>query len=352
MRVVVVGPGAVGSFLAATLAAGGVETVLAGRGDGAGQVRGLRVTGVGGDVLATLTFAGLERLVRSEPPDAVLLAVRQPDLAAAVASIAAWPSVAVVTVQNGIGAEALVAEARPTGPLVAAALTTSVGLLPDGSVRRLTRGGIGLSAVTPSARAIARSVASAFVRGGLRARVYRDPAAMKWSKLLANLVANATAALLDLDPADVYADPRLFEVERRQLREALEVMRRLGLRPVALPGADARLLALALRLPDAVARPILRAVVAGGRGGKSPSLRLALTAPASEASPRETEVNWLNGAVAAEGRRLGVPTPVNATLARLVGEAARQPRPGGGLRVAPSDRAALLAAIDAAAHGS
>ncbi len=166
---------------------------------------------------------------------------------------------------------------------------------------------------------------------------------MKWSKLLANLVGNATSALLDLDPADVYADPRLFAVERRQLCEALAVMGALGLRPVALPGADTRLLALAVRLPPAVARPLLRRVVAGGRGGKSPSLRLTLRGPDRRA--RATEAAWLNGAVAEEGARLGLPVPVNAALARLVGETAASAGPGPSPRL---DRKALLAAVDAA----
>jgi hypothetical protein len=72
--------------------------------------------------------------------------------------------------------------------------------------------------------------------GGLRARRLEDAASMRWSKLLANLLGNATSAILDMDPGDVYRDRGLFDVERRQLREALAVMRALGLRPLALPG--------------------------------------------------------------------------------------------------------------------
>ena len=343
MRVVVVGPGAVGSFLAGTLALGGAEVILAGRGSAEPEPSEIAIHGPGRDhAQGRLRRAGIGAAIRSEPPDAVVLAVRQPDLPTALASIEAWPAVPTVTVQNGIGAEALVAEARPNAPLLAASLTASVALGPDGAVRRLTRGGIGLSAVAANARPTAHALAAAFDRGALRVRVYRDAAAMKWSKLLANLVGNATSALLDLDPADVYADPRLFPIERGQLREALAVIRALDLRPVALPGADARLLALAVRLPPLLAHPILARAVAGGRGGKSPSLRLALGRAGDEVG--ETEVRWLNGAVARDGRRLGIPTPVNAALADLVEEAAADPERRSTLRGDPD---ALLRAIRA-----
>ena len=132
---------------------------------------------------------------------------------------------------------------------------------------------------------------------------------MKWSKLVANLVGNASGAVLGLDPASIYGDPRLFDLERRQLREAVAVMTAQGLRPVDLPGAPVRLLVLGTRLPVALARPVFRRSVAGARGGKAPSLHLHVAAGGGP-----SEVEWLNGAVVERGRALGIPTPVNAAL--------------------------------------
>jgi 2-dehydropantoate 2-reductase len=143
---------------------------------------------------------------------------------------------------------------------------------------------------------------------------------MKWSKLLANLVANASSAILDLSAAEIYADPDGYRVERRQLREALAVMRGLGLRPVPLPGADARLLAFGVRAPAAIARPILRRAVGRARGGKEPSLRLH-----ARADHGPTEVRWLNGAVVRAAAELGRRAPANACLERLVEEVLADP---------------------------
>ena len=142
---------------------------------------------------------------------------------------------------------------------------------------------------------------------------------MKWSKLLGNLVGNATSAILDMDPGDIYADPRTYPIERRQLHEAVAVMKALGLRPVSLPGADVSLLLRGLALPVAIGRPIVSRAIAGARGGKSPSLRLHVRI---QDAGVPTEARWLNGAVADAGARTGTPTPVNAGLAALVDECA------------------------------
>jgi 2-dehydropantoate 2-reductase len=144
---------------------------------------------------------------------------------------------------------------------------------------------------------------------------------MKWSKLLANLVGNATSAILDMDPAAIYADRRTYAIERRQLLEALAVMRALGLKPVRLPGADVGMLLRGIRLPPVIGRRLVARGIGGARGGKSPSLRLHVRGGGSG----PTEVRWLNGAVAEAGSRTGVPTPVNGALATIVDEVAADP---------------------------
>jgi 2-dehydropantoate 2-reductase len=144
---------------------------------------------------------------------------------------------------------------------------------------------------------------------------------MKWSKLLVNLVGNATSAILDMDPGAVYADRLGYTIERRQLHEAVAVMRGLGLEPVALPGAHTGLLLRGLALPEAIGRPIVARAIAGARGGKSPSLRLHVRGGGG----LPTEALWLNGAVAEAGGRAGVAAPINRALAGLVDEVAGDP---------------------------
>ena len=225
-----------------------------------------------------------------------------------------------MTAQNGIGAEEA-ARATRSSPLLAGSLTSAVEPI-RGGVRRLRTGGMGVAVVpgvgAAAAGAVTELLAASWTAAGLPTRIYPDAAAMKWSKLIANIVGNATSAILDLSPGEVYADRRTFPIERRQVHEAVAVMRALGLRPVALPGAHVQALLWGLALPEAVGRPVVARAVAGARGGKSPSLRLHVAGGGTG----PTEARWLNGAVAATGARVGVPAPVNACLASLVDEVA------------------------------
>lgn len=312
MIVLVVGAGAVGSFLGGTLAAAGQDVILLRRRVPAVRAESLTLRDTDGrDRVVTVTSVGSAGDVPRSPA-LILLAVKMPDVPTALEVAATWPEATILAVQNGVGVDDLIVSQRATGGIIAGSLTASIAT--DGSaIRRLSRGGIGLAGVRGDVDAESDALVVAFAAGGLRARRYPDARAMRWSKLLANLVANATSAILDMDPAEIYGDPGLFAIERRQSREALRVMRALGLRPVALPGADTRLIALAARLPAAIVRPVMRRVVAAGRGGKSPSLRTGL---ATGTGP--TEVDWLNGAVARAASTIGRRAPVNARLAELV----------------------------------
>jgi len=144
--------------------------------------------------------------------------------------------------------------------------------------------------------------------------LYPSAPSMKWSKLLTNLIANASAAILGMAPWAVYSNPRLFALEREMLRECLRVMHAGRIGVTDLPGTPVRALALAVeRLPEVLTRPLLVRAVGGGRGGKMPSLYIDL-----QSGRGKTEVQWLNGAVARVGQRLGVSVPVNSMLAETL----------------------------------
>jgi 2-dehydropantoate 2-reductase len=334
----VIGSGAVGSLLAWALAIGQISVTLVRRRAARTERTSLLVVGPGrsrGSAEVTVSPAAESADVE---PDVVVIAVRTFDVRAAVESLPALPRASFLVVQNGVGSEELVRELRPTNPVVAASLTAAVDLAADGSVHWLRRGGIGLAAVDGDAPGRIADLAAAFDRSGLHARTYRDWRAMKWSKLVANLVGNATSALVDMAVTDVYAHPGLFEVERQQLHEAFGVLRAMGLKPVSLPGADVSRLELAIGLPSPVGRTILGFAVGGGRGGKDPSLRLALAGGAEQ-----TEVGWLNGAVVRAADAAGLQAPVNRALTELVTRAATDPGLRDKLRGKPDDLVQAIA---------
>jgi 2-dehydropantoate 2-reductase len=132
---------------------------------------------------------------------------------------------------------------------------------------------------------------------------------MKWSKMLTNLVANATSAILDMNASEIFADRRLYRVEIAMLREALAVMKAQDIHVVDLPGTPVKALVMGTRLPPGLARPFMVKAVGGGRGGKMPSFHIDL-----HAGRGKSEVEYLNGAVVRAGTQSGVATPVNKIL--------------------------------------
>lgn len=324
-KTLVVGGGAVGSFLGTLLALAGHEVTLVrpvGPGLGTGPITLIGMDGSRRQVVVT-------RVLRTEDaprPDLMLVCVKMPIVREALAPTLGWPDVPTLTVQNGIGAEEIVAEVRASAPRLACSMTASISLTPQDEVFWLSRGGIGLAAMNPAGEPMVQRLVADFARAGLRSAELSDARSMKWSKVLANMLANATGAILDMDAGSIYRNRRLFEVEREQIREGLAVMKKMGLHPVSIPGAPVPWLVRAIGLPAWLGRPILTRAVGGARGDKLPSLRIHVRSAAPGRSAAEpTEAAWLYGAVARFGEQVGVAAPVNARLATLIDEVAMNP---------------------------
>jgi 2-dehydropantoate 2-reductase len=215
----------------------------------------------------------------------------------------------VLSLQNGVRSEEVLAEAFGPERIVAGTVLNPISVPRAGTVvLERWRGGIGLAPVVRGA-AVDRW-RQAFDQAVLPTQTYADYRAMKWSKLLLNLIGNASAAILDMSTVEVFADPPLFRLEVEMLREAVAVTHGLGLKPIKLPGYPVPLLAWGVRYaPLLLLRPIMRRLVAGGRGEKPPSLLLEMRHRRSR-----SEVADLNGAVVRAGAQIGQPTPINQAL--------------------------------------
>ena len=316
MRYLVYGTGAVGGLVGGRLALAGSPVTFLVRPYALPALRrdGLRLTGGShpGHLTAPRLTDDLHTLVeRSERPDLVILAVKAWACEQAARSLhAAWDDPPpVLCLLNGIGNEATLA--RHLGPdrVVPAALTTAVLMPEPGLVRVERERGLDLYSGHP----LAPRLAAEFTQAGFRVRQHRDADRMKWSKLITNIVANASSAILGWTPGQVFSHPSVYRLELEALRECLRVMAAQGLRPEGLVGVPVRLLAWSLRLPARLSQPLLRRSVASGRGSKRPSLR-------ADIGRGRSEVDWLNGAIVRFGKQLHVPTPGNDVLFETMAE--------------------------------
>lgn len=327
--VLVYGAGAVGQFVGAALAEAGQDVTLLGRPAlcvalARGPLRLIHEQVPVGElaerIVPLVAVSSLDALER--PPALVILTVKGYDTAAALPDLRRLVAAGatVLSLQNGVGNEETLAEALGAAGVRAGTFTINVSVPEPGTVvRHRASGGVGFA---PFAGEDLAPLLERFRPTGLPLVVARSHRVLKWSKLLLNMLGNAQSAILDLPPAALFADPRLFAVERRAFHEARAAMRAAGIGLVDLPAYPVRALALALALPASLSRRVLERRLGGGRGTKMPSLWIDL----HEGKGR-SEVAWYNGAVAALGRARNVPTPVNdamqRTLAALVTETAR-----------------------------
>ena len=316
-NILLLGAGAVGTFLASRLLLGGHRVVVV---DLPEPVEAIRAVGLrlqtGYDSEAVRPTALADSLEAAFPPridyDLMLLATKAYDVAPILKQLPAskFPLPRkVMTIQNGLGAEETARRLLGENRVLAGTLTVPLSSKTTGSVV-VERVDCGLGVATLKAGEQVDEWVRMFRRSGIRAQPYADYRAMKWSKLLLNIVANATCAILNLKPAAIYRHRPTFNLEHAMLKETLAVMSKLGLQAVDLPGAPARSLVKVLKyMPVALAQKVLEPQIRDGRGEKMPSLQIDLAA-----GRKESEVVYMNGAVAREGRKLGVPTPVNFVL--------------------------------------
>lgn len=313
----VFGAGAIGTYLGASLALQGHQvTFLEKAADiPALQQRGLQMAR--GDETYQLAGAdfcsGLE-ILSHKNFDLAILALKTYHLDSILPALIARKEMLppLLCLQNGVESEKKLADALGVSSVIPGTVTSAVDRLDKGKIIIQKVRGMGIA----GDRSQLKNFQDLFNQAGLNCRVYPRADAMKWSKLLINLLGNASSAILNLPPSAIYAHPDLYQMELEQIREGLAVMRKQRIAAVNLPGVPVKVLAAVVRsLPASLSQPLLSSLIGGGRGEKMPSFHIDL-----HSGRGKSEVGELNGAVVRAGEYWGVPTPVNHFLtSRLSG---------------------------------
>ncbi len=306
MKLAVLGPGALGCLLAALFWEAGVEVSLVDyRPERAARLRrqGLQVHSLEGGPRVVRVPIGLAAEVGA--CDLTIMAVKAYQTAAAARGLPVLMSQGglALTLQNGLGN--LEAMARSAGP---ERLLAGVGLLgvtrqDEGRVIYAGRGAIfiGVPPGSQVSRSEAAAVVDLFRSAGLECQPREDIEAVLWEKLVINVGINPLTALLRVPNGALLKLPQAWEVAVAAAQEAQAVARAAGLNLTGDPAAR------------------LRQVCTHTAANHSSMLQDILAG-------RPTEIEALNAQVAARGRVLGLPTPVNDLLTRLL-QAATQSAP-------------------------
>lgn len=328
VRILVFGAGAIGQWVATYMAAGGADVTVLCRHTirEAIAANGLRVRQApSGQLEATVRAVETLSELPADHFDWIFITVKAFDVENALSELAAagvlGGQARVMGFQNGVGTEEMVARAvAPERSSVCS--VTRVIALTDRAGEVLEAKPVGGIAVAHFDRPAALEEPSfgeldaVFARSGLVVSRFHDYRVMKWSKLLLNTTANATCAIVDCTPSEVYASRGLFAVEHAAFKETMAVMRAMGIAPIDLPGYPAtRLCFVMSNMPRRLARYLVAYGVGHGRGSKQPSLRLEM-----DRGRTRSEIGWLNGAVVEHARRLGLTAPTHAFLTSTLQE--------------------------------
>jgi len=295
-RVCVAGAGVIGSLFAAHLARVAEVSALTRREEHAEalRTRGLRVSGRA-DFTAKLSASTSPDEL--ETPELVILACKGTDLGAVAGRLAGhWPEATVMTVQNGIGADEVVA--RYGDWRILAAVTFMSGTRhEDTHVQYVLDTATWIGPARGTTYADAQSVAELIVSSGLKAEAFADLRPAQWSKLIFNATVNTVAALTGLPH-----DPHFAALERPA--DLGHLVRGL------MDEGKAVAAAVGVQLGE---DPWQMNVLATQRGSAHyPSMLEDVEAH------RRTEIDMITGALIREARRVGVPVPLHETMERLI----------------------------------
>ena len=314
-RILVAGAGALGSVVGGLLGAAGWPVTLLGRGAHmeAIRARGLAIDGLFGIHRVRGLVCATDASELRGPYAAIFLTVKAYDTAAVAAAVGPElaPDGVLLSFQNGLGNVEAAERAVGEGRVLGARVIFGAELLEPGRVRVTVYADpvlIGSPEPSDAGRAAAAARwATALAAAGVPAEPTDAIAAELWAKVLYNAALNPLGALLGVPYGELPAHPDTRTIMDTVIEETFAVARAEG---------------VALRWPDAAA---YREVFYGRLVPATAAHRSSMLQDIERGRP--TEIDAINGAVAARGAKRGLPAPVNATLARLIrARGAHRPR--------------------------
>jgi len=306
------GAGAIGTYIGGSLLLQGHKVVFLDQPEAVTEIleNGLRLNlhGQENRILHPVIYTTLPGAISHTAFDVAVFALKSYDTEAALNLMKPFAELIppLLCLQNGVENEPSLESAIGVGNVIAGTVTSAVRRRAPGDIILERLRGIGVAEGHPLSNKIVPLLSEA----GLNARLYSSAISMKWSKMLTNLLANASSAILDMSPVEILDHPGLYRVEIAQLREAIAVMHAHNIQMIDLPATPIRLYAWAIsRSPIWLSHIFLSRIAGRGRGEKMPSFHIDL-----HAGRGKSEVDYLNGAVVHFGEQLGIPTPVNRWL--------------------------------------
>jgi 2-dehydropantoate 2-reductase len=299
LKICVLGAGSLGCAIGGVLTEAGHEVWLVNRGQAhvnAMRQHGLlmRENGIDRVVPVRATTNCQEIADTSGMMDLIIVLVKSFHTRAAIepATCIIGEHTVVLSLQNGLGHEDVLAEVVGRNKLLAGKTYVGGQVIAPGHITLGYRGkDTHIGELDGSLSARVQGIASAFNAAGLETFVSRNIMGTIWDKLLVNVATGALSGITGLPYGLLYQVPEVEACSIAAVAEAMAVARASGI----------ELLTTDPRAPW---------VKAGA--GLPFEFKASMLQSLDKGSV--TEIDFVNGAVVAEGLKFGIPTPVNQTL--------------------------------------
>ncbi len=297
MKVAIVGPGALGTLLAANLARAKNDVFLldnsADRAKRLSESQ-LKAEGAGGNYKTRVNVTTDAKDITGSA--AVFLCVKSYDTESAIKAVKDFvkDDAYVVSLQDGIGNLQLISEYIDPERIIGGITSHWAALCGEGWVRHLSKGETIIGQDSGKVLGGIREISSVLAKANFPTKITKDVNSAAWSKLIIDAGINALSAITRLKNGMLVKNEFTREIMRRAVSEGVKVAKRKKIK-------------LAYDDPIQKAESVCRATA----DMVSPMLQDVL-------DRKQTEIDYINGAIVRQGKSLNIKTPTNDMLAELV----------------------------------
>jgi len=297
MKIVIVGPGAMGCLFAAFLSKSKEEVWLLDKNkENAAKINevGISLEGVSGSWQAKpKATANVQDIGKT---DLILICVKSFHTKQAIEQIKPLlqQNTKIMTLQNGIGNFEIIAELAGEDKVIGGITNEGATLIDTGRIHHAGHGETIIGTLDGKVPVEMRSIREVFNKVGLQTKMSRDIKGLAWSKLIINVGINALTAITRLPNGKLTE----FEGTKRILRDAVTEATRIAKRK-----------RIKLIYDDPLAK--VEAVCESTSANISSMLQDVLR-------KKRTEIDFINGVIVRLGQELGIAVPTNKLLVDLV----------------------------------
>lgn len=297
MKIVIVGPGAIGSLFASYLSKSKQEIWLLDKDKARAEKLkqdGISIGGVSGSWQAKVNVsADPKEIGRAK---LLLICVKSYDTKNAInyARPIIDVNCSVLTLQNGIGNVEIITELLHGQNVFAGITSQGANLVEPGKLRHAGFGETIIGRIDGKLSSELREIRQLFNEVGIPMRISRDIKGVLWSKLIINVGINALTAITHLRNGQLLEFEGTRAIMRQAVSEATKIAKRKRIK---------------LQFDDSLTK--VEAVCSATANNISSMLADILR-------KRRTEIDFINGVIVRQGEGLGISVPVNCLLVDLI----------------------------------